>query len=857
MKSTDAIPTDRFLPRMRDVIRCEESLHELNLMWRIIESSAKMNCPLEAKTILPTMATTRTSFNRLEQELVTSLVREKVATVQSEIGAKAQYFIDILVRNLYERTADISFLATDNELCSYVASTHDDPDKIRARLQAYRNKYTVYDEIMLLDTKGNVLVQIDASTAMEGSSDPLIAQTLASNKYVETFRASSLRPNKKRALIYSHRMLHPETGSVIGVLCLCFNLEQEGVSIFHSHRDSADRSIMLLLDADNQVVLSADELWIPLGARVPTNNSAKPELLMFAGREYLVRTFKAKGYQGYMGPSGWQGQVMIPVEVAFSGGKSPSLTDINPEIFEGLLSHASSFCPPLFEIVTAAETIRRVVWNGQVMTAGHHGELLKLKTILDQISETGQRSNELFSHAIGDLYETVLASSLGDAEFVSALLTDLMDRNLYERADDCRWWALTPEFRAALAGAECDWETIERLTAMLTYINGLYTVYTRIFIYDLSGGIIAESNRNTDSTDALTSDPMPKIDDATLHAVIALRTEQDYYVTPFTPSTFYDDAPTYIYHAAIRNPEDSHKVVGGIGIVFDSTPEFAAMLHGGLSEKENRMAYFINRDGVILSSTDPSRPPGARLELDSDLLALENGESASRIIIHDDNYKILGCTASSGYREFKVSDGYHEDVLAVVLHSFGSVRTHKELSNKDKATQIAMSVDAKGLEFATFFVHGSLYALPAGDVMEALPAAEISSVSLGSHTARIGLLAQQHTNEDKKYVWVFDLGYLLRGIPSIIDSASQVIIVRHGSQTIGLLVSELHGVPQFDPALIVASPIAGKALVTHVIKANNGELLIQSINTTCLFDQLLGAVEKQESDIVEGSQLSI
>jgi chemotaxis signal transduction protein len=281
------------------------------------------------------------------------------------------------------------------------------------------------------------------------------------------------------------------------------------------------------------------------------------------------------------------------------------------------------------------------------------------------------------------------------------------------------------------------------------------------------------------------------------------------------------------------------------------------MLHGGLSEKENRMAYFINRDGVILSSTDPSRPPGARLELDSDLLALENGESASRIIIHDDNYKILGCTASSGYREFKVSDGYHEDVLAVVLHSFGSVRTHKELSNKDKATQIAMSVDAKGLEFATFFVHGSLYALPAGDVMEALPAAEISSVSLGSHTARIGLLAQQHTNEDKKYVWVFDLGYLLRGIPSIIDSASQVIIVRHGSQTIGLLVSELHGVPQFDPALIVASPIAGKALVTHVIKANNGELLIQSINTTCLFDQLLGAVEKQESDIVEGSQLSI
>ena len=72
------------------------------------------------------------------------------------------------------------------------------------------------------------------------------------------------------------------------------------------------------------------------------------------------------------------------------------------------------------------------------------------------------------------------------------------------------------------------------------------------------------------------------------------------------------------------------------------------------------------------------------------------------------------------------------------------------------------------------------------------------------------------------------------------DSASQVIIVRYGSHTLGLLVSELHGVPQFDPSLIIPSPIAGKALITHVIKANDGQLLIQSVNTACLFNQLMG-----------------
>ncbi len=54
-----------------------------------------MNCPEEARQILQTMATTREHFNRLEQELVASLVCEKVATVMREISTKAHYVIAI------------------------------------------------------------------------------------------------------------------------------------------------------------------------------------------------------------------------------------------------------------------------------------------------------------------------------------------------------------------------------------------------------------------------------------------------------------------------------------------------------------------------------------------------------------------------------------------------------------------------------------------------------------------------------------------------------------------------------------------------------------------------------------------
>ena len=35
--------------------------------------------------------------------------------------------------------------------------------------------------------------------------------------------------------------------------------------------------------------------------------------------------------------------------------------------------------------------------------------------------------------------------------FLRNRLSDIMDRNLYERANDCRWWALSPVLREGLA----------------------------------------------------------------------------------------------------------------------------------------------------------------------------------------------------------------------------------------------------------------------------------------------------------------------------------------------------------------------------------------------------------------------
>ena len=615
MDLNPVFPVSRFLPYMPDIGKCERSLHELSLMWRMIEASAKMNCPAEARTILPTVAATRAGVSQLEEELVASLAREKMNTVMAEMATKSEYIIEIVVRNLYERTADVGFLATDRELCSFVAGLSNDADAIRARLRSYRSKYSVYDEIILLAPDGKVLVQLDGTTPITHSQDPLIAATLASDSYVETFRASDLRPGKRDALIYSRRMSHPVTGAAVGILCLCFHFEEEMARIFQTYRDPSERSAMLLLDADCRVIASADPLWIPLGVKVPANPQGSPTLMKYAGRDYLVRTASSPGYQGYAGPSGWQGQVMIPVDVAFGSVDSDVLASLAPDWAEGLLSHAGSFCPPLFEIIQAADMIRRVVWNGQVMSAGQEGDLARLQSVLEQISETGARSNALFSRSIGELFETVLASGLRDAEFSSHLMVDLLDRNLYERANDCRWWALSPELRRLLAGTLPDREA--RMEEVLSYIHGLYTVYSSLIVYDRNGAIVARSGSCTETA----------IDAVTLEAVTALRTEQDYYVTPFAPSPLYDGKPTYVYHAAIRAPDDDQAVIGGIGIVFDAATEFDAMLRGALGDQAKVHAYFMDRSGNIIATTDPTRPVLGQFEIAPHLSAMENGRS--------------------------------------------------------------------------------------------------------------------------------------------------------------------------------------------------------------------------------------
>ena len=117
-------------------------------------------------------------------------------------------------------------------------------------------------------------------------------------------------------------------------------------------------------------------------------------------------------------------------------------------------------------------------------------DLLFAQTLLSEIGGAARRTARVFAGALQDLYGMVTRSLLSDAQSRAALAMQILDRNLYERANDCRWWALTPQFASTLRTGETG---CARASAVLRDINALYTVYSGLALFDRQGRVVAVS----------------------------------------------------------------------------------------------------------------------------------------------------------------------------------------------------------------------------------------------------------------------------------------------------------------------------------------------------------------------------
>ncbi len=720
------------IKHIEDVDKYKDELGRLSSSWDMLALLGQLG------DINIDIGKTKENFLNLTSTLLNHLSEQQIKKVTQEMKFKAQVAIDVLIRNLFERTADIGFLATDDDIRifikNYVSKYNEDSLILRQNLQKrfkeYVSKYSVYFDIVLLDTHGKVLVRLNDDIKVEKVDSSFVQKILNSNEdYVETYKFHDFVPQYKKSLVYSYKVnkTNDSSSENLGVLALCFRFTDEMNGIFNNLVDTNNKECLTILDEDGYVIASSDKEHIGLGAKLPIILNENYKIISYAGRDYIAKTCETNGYQGFYGLK-WYGHIMIPLEYAFLSDELNSIS-VDNKIINAMMENEQHFSKELKEVFNKSKTIQdnliRVIWNGNIAQSKLNSVNREFsKSLLNEIGVTGNKANS----SLENLNQTIISSILKDSEFLSSLTIDIMDRNLYERANDCRWWALNSYFREALDDSFDLKNKKDEITSILKYINDLYTVYTNLIIFDKDGRIIAVSNEKEDYLvgKILTQDWVEK--------TLMLRDTSKYTVSKFEKTNLYNNESTYIYSSAIRSLKDEKVITGGIAVVFDSTPQFYAMLDETLPKNADGekipgiFTLFTDKNKQIISSTNDRFEVDSYLNIDDSFFNLKNSQNISKIIEFEGSYYAVGVKCSSGYREYKSRvDDYKNDVLSFVFICIGNINCYTFLENtKSKfLTSSKTKFTATSVELATFYLGKKLLAVNAKNVIESIGIEEL------------------------------------------------------------------------------------------------------------------------------------
>jgi len=797
--------------RMPAVDEYRESLLRLQGVWDSLSMLGQMS------GTLPDIAATRSAFQALTETLLDSLGRCLLTNVVQNMHNQGQVAIDILVRNLFERTADIGFLSTDTDVREFMQASAglDAPDatlqrQLEARFADYAAKYSVYDDIVVLTPDGRVLARLDRGTHTTAPcAEPWLAQALAGAPYVEHYGPSPTMGGRT-ALLYAAAI---RNGSqTVGVMCLSFRFADEMQGVFKQLLPAGDPAVIALVDPVGEVLASSDRWQLPLGAVLQATGATSHQHMRFAGREYLSVSAAANAYEGYQGP-GWSARVMVPIDQAFEPRDGDASSAMPESVLRNIDTQAL-FNEELRGIPAEALHIQRdlsrVLWNGKLQPATAGSSAAFTATLLREVGLTGERIRQVFDQATEQLHLSTLSAVFEQARHHARLAIDIMDRNLYERANDCRWWALDGVLRRVLA-LPAEQRDAAAAAAVLARINGLYTVYSLLVLFDTHGQVVAVSDPAAAHWRGQT------LDAPWVRETLALRDSQSYTASAHTPSPLYGDKSTYVFAAALRAPDAQARVVGGIAIVFDGEPQFEAMLRDSLpqgSEAASTASLLVTRSGTVVSSSDARWPVGSAAPLPPGLATLARGAADTAVIDIAGTAYAAGYSMSGGYREYgSTGDSAPNDVAGLMLLRLGG---HKATAAPAVPAFEAAASSGRGsagkpmMSIASFLCDGQWLGVPAAAALQALQRPRLAAIP----NAPAHLLGM--TMHEGQLLTVVDLARL-RTRRATTDIDAPVIVVQGPSGLrFALRVDELgpvFDVPENELQAVHHSAHSGERLV--------------------------------------------
>jgi hypothetical protein len=220
---------------------------------------------------------------------------------------------------------------------------------------------------------------------------------------------------------------------------------------------------------------------------------------------------------------------------------------------------------------------------------------------------------------------------------------EIIDRNLYERTCDVRWWATDAAVVAALEAPDA--ARAAHAAARLGVILGAYTVYLDLWIADANGRVIA--NGRPDRYPGVLGHDVSRTQWFT--EAMATASGDDYAVADITREPALGNAAVATYSAAIRaGGAQRGRVLGVLGIHFDWEPQAQAVASGvrlSSAERGRTRALLVDGQGRVIGASD-----GAGLLQDSVPPGVIRGEQGSMV---DATGRLWAWHRTPGYETYR------------------------------------------------------------------------------------------------------------------------------------------------------------------------------------------------------------
>lgn len=275
------------------------------------------------------LATQAANNSKEFRTTVLGKIRSKTDELAAQFASKemtrltemSQTLVQLIVRNLYERTADVRWWATDDAFYKCLENpTTETVQYAQHRLGIINRFYTVYVNLALADRNGRVIAiskpdrfakQIGADVSREYWFSAA-KMTLSGDEYrVDDIHNDPLLQNEPVA-VYSTAVRRGGelTGEVLGVLGVFFAWGEQARCIVQDEPNLTDeewnRTRVMLLDSKHRVIAASDGQGLLAPYPLKTDGNTKGFYINEQGR--AIAFAKTIGYEEYDG-LGWYGVI--------------------------------------------------------------------------------------------------------------------------------------------------------------------------------------------------------------------------------------------------------------------------------------------------------------------------------------------------------------------------------------------------------------------------------------------------------------------------------------------------------------------------------------------------------------------